>query len=392
MKKVLILGGGSGGAILANLLPKDEYDITLVDMNENHIFQPGYLWIAFKGERKERFIRPIRELIKPHINFVLDEVVGVDLEERIVRTRNKSIDYDLLVIATGARLRYDAVDGHEALLSEFGDFYSTPSNAEKLWRTLTRMRSGNFVIAVADPGHKCPPGPNKGAFLASELFSKRGLADKVKVVLALPYSHSYSSKTIAEAIEPELREKGIEVRTFFTVDSIDTENRKILSLEGEEIEYGAAVVIPVHEGPGYEIKPEEVKDDSNFVRIDKYTCQINGYDDAFAIGDCTNVPTSKSGVTAHIQAEVVSDRIRGYDSIYTGRTNCPLMTDGKALFVISDYENPPVPVRLSKFKRLMEDLFVATYWSTIKSPEIWQPIFRAYFTATDPSTIRSGGW
>ncbi len=392
MKKVVILGGGGGGAILANLLPKDEFDVTVIDKKENHVFLPGNLFIAFMGHKKERYMKPLKELLKPHIKFLHDEIISLDLNERKIKTKGKEIEYDYVAIATGAHLDYDAISGNTELLNKFGDYYSGPENAAKLHNTLMGMKEGNFVIAVADPIYMCPPAPQKGAFLSSKFFAKRGLKEKVKVILALPFPHAYSSKVISDIIEPELRKEGIEVHTFFTVDSIDTKNKKIFSVEGEEINYEVAVVIPIHEGPEYEVKPAEVKDDSNYIKIDKYTSKVEGFDDAYAIGDCTNAPTSKSGVTAHLQAETVASRLQGFDAKYSGRTNCPLLTNGTGLFIISDYDHPPVPVKLSKFKRLMEDLFVATYWDAIRYPELWEPIFKAYFEATNPEVLGKEGW
>ncbi len=393
MEKVLILGGGGGGAILANLLPKDSFDVTVVDRDEYHVFQPGNLFIAFYGDSVEKYRRPIRTLLKPHVKLIKDEVTEVDLNKRHVKLRSgKSLEYDYIIIATGVNLDYDAIEGNKELLEAYGDFYSTLENAEKLHKTLRRMREGRFVIAIADPIYKCPPGPHKGAFLSTTLFDKMGVRDSVEVVLALPFPHAYPSKTISDIIEPELEKRGIEVHTFFTVDGIDVEKRRIYSLEGEELEYTVATVIPPHEGPEYKVEPSEVKDDSNYLKIDKYTCLIEGFDDAYAIGDCTNAPTSKSGVTAHLQAEVVAERLQGFDAEYNGRTNCPLITDGMGLFVISDYDHPPIPVRLSRFKRLLEDLFVATYWDAIRYPELWQPIFHAYFEATSPAKLGERGW
>ncbi len=393
-EKVVILGGGGGGAILANLLPQDRFEVTVVDKSEYHVFLPGFLWVAFKGQPKEKFRRPLKSLLKPGVNFVHDEVVGVDLNERTVHLKGGGkLGYDYVVFATGAPLDFDAIPGHRELVERFGDFYSTLENAEKLHRTLASMREGRFVIAIADPIYKCPPGPHKGTFLSYELFKKRGVADKVKVVLAVPYPHVYSSKTIADVIEPELEARGIETHTFFTVDSIDLEKHKIYSLEGEELDFTAAAVIAPHTGPQYKVEPGNVKDDSGYIRIDKYTSQVVGFDDAYAIGDCTNAPSAKSGVTAHLQAETVAKRLQGFDARYTGRTNCPLITDGKGLFVISDYEHPAIPVRLSGLKRFLEELFVATYWSAIKYPELWDPIFEAYFEASAPEVfLRYGGW
>jgi sulfide:quinone oxidoreductase len=214
----------------------------------------------------------------------------------------------------------------------------------------------------------------------------------VKVVLAVPVPHAYPSKVIADEIEPELSARGIEVRTFFTANEVDLEGRKIVSLEGEEISFDVATVIPPHRGPSYRVVPEEVKDGNGYIKVDKYTCKVEGFDDAYAVGDCTNTPTSKSGVTAHLQAEVVAARLQGVDARYSGRTNCPLIVDGKGLFVISDYDHPPMPVRLSRFERLMEDFFVATYWSAVRYPELWSPIFKAYFDSTNQLLWRGEKW
>ncbi|MEZ0345317.1 MAG: FAD-dependent oxidoreductase [Infirmifilum sp.] len=389
-KKVVVVGGGGGGAILANLLPPD-FDVTVIDKSSLHVFQPGFLWVAFKGESGERFVRPIRELLKPRVRLVQDEVTSVNLNERTVSTSGgKVFHYDYVVLASGAELDYTAIPGHSELVQMHGDFYSTIENARKLQQSLLNLREGRFVIGIADPVYKCPPGPHKGAFLAWDMFNRRGLSGKVKVVLAVPVPHSYPSKTIADIIDPEIEKRGIELHTFFTVNEIDVKNKKIISLEGEELSFDVASVIPPHSGPSYTVEPQEVRDQSRFIKIDKYTSNIVGFDDAFAIGDCTNAPTSKSGVTAHLQAEVVAQRLQGFDARYNGRTNCPLITDGKGLFVISDYDHPPMPVRLSRFKRLMEDLFVATYWGAVKYPELWSPIFKAYFEATD-EMLRSGG-
>ncbi len=251
-RRVVIIGGGAGGAILANLLQPHGFEVTVIDRSVNHFFQPGNLWIAFKGVSPEKFLRPLPSLLKRGVKFVNDEVVSVDLNERRVVTKSSgSFSYDIVVLASGAELDYDAIPGHRELLERFGDFYSSPENAQKLWSRLTGLKEGSFVIGVADPIYKCPPGPHKGAFFASELFRSRGLAGKVKVVLAVPVPHAYPSKTIADIIEPEFRERGVELHTLFTVNEIDLQNNKLVSLEGEEVKFDVAAVIPPHRGPSY---------------------------------------------------------------------------------------------------------------------------------------------
>ncbi len=391
-KRVLIIGGGSGGAILANLLNPDEYDVTVIDKSRYHTFQPGQLFVAFQGSRKE-FQKPIRCLLRDEVKFVNKAVSEVNLDDRYVVTSDGArIEYDYVIIATGVHLDYDAIKGNREILNEYGDYFSSIADAKKLWNTLRKLRKGTFFIGVADPLYKCPPAPHKAAFLSTNLFRRMGVHDKVKVILGMPFPHAYPSKTVSDIIEPKLEERGIEVKTYFTVDSIDTKEKKIYSLEGDEVKYDVATVVPVNTGPKIKVTPEKVLDDTGFFKVDKFKLNIEGYDDAFAIGDCSNVPTSKSGVTAHLHAEVVADRLHGLDSVADGRTHCPIVSNGEGTFVISDYNHPPLPIRMSKFKRLQEDIFIATYWVAVKYPKLMQPIFRSYFEATRPGILSKVGW
>ncbi len=392
-EKVLVLGAGTGGLVAGNLLAHHGYNVTIVDKNTTHLFQPGMLWIAFKGHNPSLYTREIIKLLKRGVQFINDKVESINLDERqVTLSTGKTLTYDYIIIALGAHLDYDATPGHRELWETFGDYFSGAKHAEKLWNKFRQLDRGTLVLGAADPLYKCPPAPHKAALLAADTLKKLGRQDKVKVILTLPFIHEYASETMAKIIKPKLDEAGIEVRTMFTVESIDTETKKIFSLEGEEISYDIAAIIPIHKGPKIEVKPENVRDSDQFIKVDKHKLNIEGYDDAYAIGDCNNTPTSKTGVTAHIGAEVVVDRILGYDSRFTGRTNCPVVADGEAAFVISDYEHPPVPVRFSKFKRLLEDIFIAAYWSSLKDPEKWSPIFRAYFRATSPEILGEAGW
>ena len=392
MERILVLGAGPGGLVAANMLASHGYRVTLVERSDAHLFQPGMLWIAFQGHSPERYMKPVEELVKPGVELVRGTVEAVNLAEReVALSDGRRLSYDYLVIALGASLDYGAIEGHRELLEAYGDFFSGADSARRLWEAFSKMTSGTLVVAAADPLYKCPPAPHKAVLLASETIRRRGLSGRVRVVLALPFLHEYPSETIARIVAPKLEEAGVEVRTLFTVDRIDMASHKIYSLEGDEVEFDVAAVIPVHKGPRVRVEPAEAVDDDGFFKVDRYTLQIEGYDDAFAVGDCNNAPTSKTGVTAHLGAEVVAERIMGYDSRFNGRTNCPIVTDGEASFVISSYESPPVPVRFSVFKRLLEDAFIASYWSSLRDPEKWSPIFRAYFEATDPSRI-GGGW
>ena len=391
--EVLVLGAGVGGLVAANLLAAEGYSVTVVEKSSVHLFQPGMLWIAFKGHSPSRYTRSVESLLDPRVRLVRGRVSRIDLAERLVALDDgRSLGYDRLIVALGAGLDYDAVPGHRRLLELYGDFFAGAEAARRLWENFSSMSEGTLLIGAADPLYKCPPAPHKAALLAADTLRRRGLLGRVRVVLALPFPREYPAESLAGVVGEKLRSMGVEVRTLFTVDSIDIENRTVSSLEGETIGFDVAAIIPFHTGPSVEVEPAEAVDDDGFFKVDKYTLEIAGYDDAYAIGDCSNAPTSKTGVTAHLAAEVVADRIAGLDSRFTGRTNCPIVADGEALFVISDYSHPPLPARFTRAKRLMEDLFIAAYWSSLRHPERWRSIFHAYFSATEPSKLAPRGW
>lgn len=390
--RAVVIGGGSGGIIAANLLASDNFDVTLISNSSQHFFQPANLFIAFRGDPADKYVKDLSELLDPRVKVLIENAKKVDLSNRTVFTeKEKKLEYDNLVVAAGATLDYSALPGLKESYERFGDYYSTPQSAEKLWKNLKNLQNGKFVIAVPDLIIKCPPAPHKGTFLAASYFKKE--SRNVEVELLYPSPHIYTEAELAKTVEEKMKEYGnISYRTSFMIDSIDLEKKAVISMSGEEVKFDVLATIPFHKGPNIEFEPSDAKDDDGFVKVDKHKLNILDYDEAYAIGDCTNTPTSKTGVAAHLGAFTVWKRLKGENARFTGRTNCPMITEEEAIFVISDYEHKPVKQRFSKLKRLMEDVFVAMYFPSLRYPKKFEPIFDAYFKATEPAVLGDRGW
>ncbi|MGC9099233.1 MAG: NAD(P)/FAD-dependent oxidoreductase [Candidatus Micrarchaeia archaeon] len=376
-KKVVIVGCGDGGIILAHRLIKD-FDVTLIDKNTMHYFQPWQLHIAFHGAKEKKIEK--RKLLPRRANFVNKEVKNVDLANRKVVLSNGKMGYDYVVVDTGSRGDYSKIPGHNELFNEFGDTHSDTAGAQRLWSKVKSFSGGDAVIGISYPTYKCPPSPNEAAFMFEEYVNKHKLKPKTKITFITPFPRAYPAEPINEFVEQAMKERGINIMTFFDVESIDTKNRTISSIEGDTIHYDFAALVPPHVGAGI---VKDFSDNDGFIKTDKFTLNIGNYDDAFCMGDATNIQTSKSAVTGHIQSEVISERLRGKDARFNGRTHCPFEFGyHKATFVISSYTAPALKLKPSTTNYLMKMGMKYLAWPVLKGEMNW--FFGFYFNMTDP--------
>ncbi|GBC69530.1 Sulfide-quinone reductase [archaeon HR01] len=377
--RAVVLGGGTGGTLTANLLARKIKDVTLVSSNDIHVFQPANLDIAFKGAKPEKFVRRQSSLLSRHVRFIPDPAAKIKLEDRLLVTESgREIGYDYLVIATGS---YTAPHQVEGLAQYSHNFHSGQEDSARIWEELKRFSGGKIVLLIAGVPHKCPPSPVEAMFLMDDFFRKRGLREKVELTLLTPYPRAYPAASIAEIVEPLFQERGINFLPFFNVDHV--EKGVVYSMEGEKVEYDLLISIPPHTGSDV-VKRSGIGDEEGWVPADKHTMRVKDYDDVNAIGDCTNIPISKSGVVAHIQAGVVAENIisdvegGGGVARFSGRINCPLeVGGGRAIFVSGTYSRPPEKARPSRLRYLMKKGFSYMYWSMLSGR--WEPFFNLYF-------------
>ena len=110
----MILGGGVGGTIVANVLAKKAKgaEVTVVDRTGKHVYQPGFVYVAFDKMRPEKLVRDERKLLRRRVKLLIDEAVRVDDAAKEVHLKSGAVlAYDYLVIATGSRLAPDELPG-----------------------------------------------------------------------------------------------------------------------------------------------------------------------------------------------------------------------------------------------------------------------------------------
>jgi len=392
MQRVVVVGSGDGGTFTANLLASELHDeirgglasVQLVGEDLKHPFQPGNLDIAFKGADPEKYVKDEMELLRKGVDFIQDPAVKIEYASRSVTTKGgRVLGYDFLVIATGAVADPSIIPG---LAEGSMNFHTGGKNAERIWEALQKFEAGTVVVAIAGTPHKCPPSPDEAAFMLDEFFRKRGIRDKVRIKFLTPYPRPYPAEKISKVVEPMFQEKGIEVSTFFNVDSVDPKERKIYSLEGETFDYDMLIAVPPHHGADVIIN-SGIGDQDGFITTDRGTMQVVGQQSVYCIGDATNIPVSKSGVVAHLQSVVVAHNIvaeieKSQDFLeYNGRINCPMeVGQHRAIFVSATYTSPPTDQTPSMVKYYMKRSFAMIYWRALNGS--LERIFDVFFGKT----------
>lgn len=392
MQRVIIVGSGDGGTFTANLLASKLHDeihgglasVQLVGEHLRHPFQPGNLDIAFKGAPPDKYLKEETELLRKGVEFIQDPAVKIDFKSRVVTTKSgKSLAYDYLVIATGAVADPSKIPG---LADGALNFHTGGKDSQRIWEAIQRFDGGTVIVAIAGTPHKCPPSPNEAAFMLDEFFHKRGIRDKVKIKFLTPYPRPYPAEKISRVVEPLFKERGIDVTTFFNVDSVDPAQRKVYSLEGEAFDYDLLIAVPPHHGANV-IIDSRIGDQDGYIPTDKGTMRVTGQEGVYCIGDATNIPVSKSGVVAHLQSVVVANNIvsemeKSKELLeYNGRINCPMeVGSGKAIFVSATYASPPSDQTPSKVKYYMKRSFAMIYWRALNGS--LERIFDIFFGQT----------
>ncbi len=374
MKKIVILGGGVGGTIVANLLVKrlsiDEAEITVVDSSGKHVYQPGFIYVAMHGQKPEKLVKDERRLLNKRVKLIVAEALKIDPKGRTVHLSNgRTLNYDRLVVALGARLVPEELPGYE----EAAHHFYTPEASMRLRQALESFNGGKIVVTVASVPYKCPPAPAEMACQLDYYFTKKGIRDKVEIHFLSPLPRIFPLEPLNPVVEQQFGKHGIQTTVFFNVDSVDPANRIVNSMEGETIQYDLLIMIPPHRGPKV-IEDSGLGDRGGWLPTDKFTLRTKAHQDIFALGDCTDIPVSKSGAAAHFEAKVVADSIvadirdEPATARYDGRVTCYCDAGYHKGFAMTfNYENPPVPKRLSLKGWLGKQVLNRVYWLLVPS-------------------------
>lgn len=390
MKKLVILGAGTAGTMMANHLSRELdlalWEIDVIDHRQEHYYQPGYLFLPFDIYEPEDIVKPIKDFIPKGVNLINDKAEKIDAAEKKILMHNGDvIHYDVLIVATGCNIAPEEVsgmNGPEWHRSVF-DFY-TFEGALALRNKLREWEGGKLVVHITEMPIKCPVAPLEFAFLSDSYFKHKNMRDKVEITYVTPLSGAFTKPKATEALSHLLTEKNITQVNDFGIKTVDNANKKIIDYEGREVPFDLLVTVPTNKGDAL-MERSGLGDDLNYIPTHKATLQSVKHPDIFVLGDATNIPASKAGSVTHFEAEILTENILRHiqgeplKEEFDGHANCFVETgNGKALLIDFNYTHEPVegtfpfpgvgPLRLLKETRMnhMGKLaFKWIYWNML---------------------------
>ena len=354
MKKLLVLGAGTAGTMAANKLVSrlgEDWQVTVVDLDDEHHYQPGYLFVPFGEYTRDQIVRSRNHALRHGVRLVLGEIDRVDPDKNgVLLTDGRWLDYDYLVIATGTTPRPDQTPGMLDLewRQSIHDFY-TLDGAEALAQALQDFDHGRLVVHITEMPIKCPVAPLEFAFLADAHLRERGVRDRVELTYVTPLDGAFTQPIASQLLGGMLADRDIAVEPDFLVEHIDVERRALISYDEREVPFDLLVTVPLNMGADY-IARSGLGDELNYVPVDKHTLQSLAHDNVFAIGDANDIPTSKAGSVAHFAVDVFVDNflqhVTGHPMTgsFDGHANCFVESgDDKALLIDFNYDTQPLP-------------------------------------------------
>ena len=308
---VVILGGGFGGLSAANELRNSlslsEVKITVIDKKDWFMVGFAKLWIINGTRTFENSVGSLKELQKKEIDFIKDEIISINLENKNIETKSHNVSYDYLIISMGAILAPQKIPGLENNGFNLYDHNQLVEIREKL----ESIESGKIAISIMGMPYKCPPAPFEASLLIDSMLRKRGVRDSVKIdfyspaPITLPAAGPEVSKQILELVNSEKI-------TFHNSSKIKSVESKKLIFENSEADFDILLAVPPHIAPKV-IYDSGLAKESGFIPIDR-DCKTP-FENVFAVGDVTslavaeNMAVPKAGVFAEGEGITVARNI-----------------------------------------------------------------------------------
>ncbi len=353
----MVLGAGTAGTMAVNKLrhrlDRAQWKMTVVDQDDDHLYQPGLLLLPFGVYEPEELVKSRHRFVPEGVELVLGGIDRVDPDaQQVLLADGRALPYDYLVIATGTSPRPDQTPGllEGEWRNSIFDFY-TLEGAIALRDKLATWEGGRLVVHIVEMPIKCPVAPLEFAFLADAFFAERGMRDRVAITYVTPLEGAFTKPIASKHLGDMLTDREIALEGDFVIDRVDPEAKMLVSMDEREVPFDLLVTVPLNMGADL-IARSGLGDELNYVPVDKHTLRSTAHDNIFVLGDASNIPTSKAGSAAHFAVELFAenflDHVEGRPMTHSfdGHANCFIESGrGKGLLIDFNYDTEPLPGR-----------------------------------------------
>ena len=392
VKKIIIVGGGVGGTLLANQLVTKLYpeinrgdvQLTLLSNSPDHYYKPAFMYVAFNQFFEEELKRSERSLLRPEIDFNVDEVTRFDFNAQALHTASgRRYGYDYLVIATGCVPAPERIEG----LKEAGDHFYQYTPARLLAERLSTIKKGRIFITVSFPQtpnvpHQCGIAPVETTLMLDDFLRKRGVRDQIEIIYTYPTTAQlmrnclFMQRRVGDVLPGVFEQKNIQFQRSFTLSKVDPDARIAYSAEGEEQPFDILMATPPIRAVDAVLNSgvSQAQNHEGWLPTHHETLEVYGLENVYVIGDTVDLPISKAGGACHNQGPVIANNIAGKVrlgtnvSVYDGRVQAVAqmgLNAGMPLWY--DYQVDVLPTPPTKLGSLLRNGFNrGLYWAVAR--------------------------
>lgn len=354
--QVLVIGGGTGGISVAARLcsAMRKPDVAVLEPAEAHYYQPAWTLVGGLAFDKRKTARPMASVMPRRATWIRDAATSIDPDQRVVTTRGgDSIRYERLVVAAGLSLLWDRIPGLREGLGRHGVCSNYSFDTVDFTRkAISEFQGGTAIFTHPSTPIKCGGAPQKIMYLADDHWRRKGIRGKCRIVFVIANPKIFAVQKYADALTKVIERKGIEVRFRHDLVSLnaDTGEATIRDLEtgGDAVERFDMIHVTPPMGPPEFVAKSPIANAAGWVEVDPATLRHVRHPEVFALGDCSSLPTSKTGAAIRKQAPVLVANLlaslegRDGSAAYDGYTSCPLVTGyGKLILAEFNYKNEP---------------------------------------------------
>ncbi|KAF9166749.1 hypothetical protein DFQ26_006962 [Actinomortierella ambigua] len=409
--KVVVVGGGSAGLAVASTLSRTLGDkaVAVVEPADVHYYQP--LWTFVGGGLKpfEESKKPMKDVMPRKAQWIKEAVATFAPEENKVTLGNgETISYDYLVVAAGIQVNWDKIKNLPQALGKNGvtSNYSAQS-VEKTDEFIKEFKGGNALFTMPPVPIKCAGAPQKIMYIAEELWRDANVRSKANIQYYTAGGAIFPVAKYANELLKICKKRDLGLNYFTNLTEIKPDSKEAVFdiLAGEAkgtqvtVPYDFLHVVPPMSAPDF-IKASPLSNADGWVDVNKETMRHTKFNNVYALGDCSSLPTSKTAAAITAQSGVLKTHLlhdifggeMSYPRKYDGYTSCPLITGTEKLILaeFSGYTLQPQETfpfdqskeRLSTYL-LTKEIIPDIYWDSMlkgrwQGPAAYRKLLHAF--------------